>query len=142
MSRRPYEPTGLHAMVREAEFRSKSVQRRLAISRKESPMVVTMVEQLRNVDIDRAQIADVMALSAFAKSLRAEYEARQYEVPAWIDDKLRIMGRYIEMHKRDNLERRLTEARAQQAALMTPTEKREKLAADIAAMEAELNATK
>lgn len=105
-------------------------------------MVVEIVQQLKSVDIDRAQIDDVIALLAVGKLLRTEYEARQYSVPEWIDDKIRMMSRYVEMHRRDALELRLKEARAQQATLLTPTEKREKLAADIAAMEAQLAATK
>ena len=105
-------------------------------------MVVTMVEQLRNVDIDRAPVADVMALSAFAKSLRAEYEARQWEVPAWIDDKIRLIGRYIEMQRRDSLELRLAQAKASAATMLTTAERREKVQAEIAALEQQLAESK
>jgi hypothetical protein len=109
---------------------------------KEVPVVVTLVEQLRSVDIDRAHIDDVIGLLSFGKLLRSEYQGLNYATPEWLDDKIRLMTRYVEMHRRDALELRLKEARAQQAALMTPTEKREKLAAEIAKMEQELAGAK
>jgi hypothetical protein len=105
-------------------------------------MVVTMVEQLRNVDIDRAQIDDVLGLLAFAKLLRTEHEQRMGVVPEWIDDKVRVMSRYVEMHRRDALELRLKQAKAQAATLLTTAERREKVEAEIAALEAELAGTK
>jgi hypothetical protein len=105
-------------------------------------VVVTLVEQLRSVDIDRAHIDDVIGLLSFGKLLRSEYQGLNYATPEWLDDKIRLMTRYVEMHRRDALELRLKEARAQQAALMTPTEKREKLAAEIAKMEQELAGAK
>lgn len=101
-------------------------------------MVVEFVQQLRTYDIERIQTEDALALLTLADLLRAKYEAKNFTVPEWLDDRIRQLNRHIEMHRRDSLERRLVEIRAQEAALLTPTERREKLAAEKAAVEAAL----
>jgi hypothetical protein len=129
-------------------YPSRSVPRRLAITgaapsqRKESPMVVQMVEQLRNVDVDRTQAEDAIALLAFGKLLRAEFERVNYTAPSWLDDKIRLLTRYIEMNRRDTLELRLKQAKAAASQLLTPTERRSKVEAEIAELEKQLSETK
>jgi len=97
-----------------------------------------MLTELKKFDPDRANMEELVALSAFAKSYRAEFTALNLEVPEWLDDKTRILQREILARGRDVLEKRLKDARAASAALMTPSEKRAALAAEIAALEAQL----
>ena len=97
-----------------------------------------MLEQLRRFDAERASLDDMLALVWFAKALRTEYEARGIMVPEWVSDKLRVLNREIESHRRDALELRLKEIRAEQTRLQTPTERREALAKVQERLEAEL----
>jgi hypothetical protein len=100
-----------------------------------------MLDNLRSFDIDRIHTDEAIALVVFAKGLRAEYETRQMDVPEWLTDKVRSLDRWIASNRRDALELRLKEARAAQAGLMTADQRREKVAADILAIEAELAKT-
>jgi hypothetical protein len=137
MMKNPYDPPGFTA------FQSKSVQRRLAISRKEGrPMVVQLVEQLKSFDVERVQLDELLALAAFGKLLRTERESRGLDSPDWLDDRLRTLNREIESRRRDTLELRLKQAKAQAATLLTPTERREKVQAEITALEKQLAETK
>lgn len=101
-----------------------------------------MLKELRSFDADRCDIDQLVALSAFAKVLHAEYEARNINVPEWLDDSRRTLAREIEGRRRDALELRLKEVRAQKSGLMTASEQREALAAEEAALTSELAATK
>lgn len=97
-----------------------------------------MLNDLKKFDPDRAQMDELVALSAFAKSLRAEYTALNQEIPEWLDDKTRVLLREILSRGRDALEKRLKDARAQAAQLMTPAEKRAQLSKEIAELEKQL----
>jgi hypothetical protein len=103
--------------------------------------MVQIVEQLRAYDTDRGQPDDAIALLAFARLLRGEFEARQFAVPEWLDDRIRSLNRYLDSHRRDALELRLREARARQAALLTPDQKRQQVTDEIAQLERELGVT-
>jgi hypothetical protein len=97
-----------------------------------------MLEQLKRLDLDRNQLDDLLAFAAFAKSLHAEYDQRSIAAPEWLDEKIRQLNREITSRGLDALEMRLKEIRAQQTQLLTPSEKREKLAAEEAALTAKL----
>jgi NADH/NAD ratio-sensing transcriptional regulator Rex len=101
-----------------------------------------MLEQLKRLDIDRIQLDEALALTAFAKTLRAEYEQRNIEIPEWLDNRTRALNREIEIRRLDTLEQRLKTAKAQQAALKTPDEKRQRLTTEIQKLEAELAGTR
>lgn len=89
-----------------------------------------MLKELKSFDAERCDLDQLVALSAFAKVLHAEYEARNIQVPEWLDDSRRALAREIEGRRRDALELRLKEVRAGQSGLLTAAEKREKLAAE------------
>lgn len=97
-----------------------------------------MLEQLKRLDIDRISLEEMLALAAFAKSLHAEYDLRNIPSPEWLDDKIRLLNREIGARSRDALEMRLREVRAQQTQLLTPAEKRAKLAEEEARLQAQL----
>lgn len=97
-----------------------------------------MLDLLRRFDADRSTLEEMLALVTFGKSLRAEYEARGIMVPEWLSEKLRVLNREIESHRRDALELRLKEIRAEQTRLQTPAERREALAKEQEQLEAAL----
>jgi hypothetical protein len=101
-----------------------------------------MLEQLKRFDPDRASIDEMLALAVFATGLRTEYERRNITAPEWLDDKIRTLNREIESHRRDALEMRLKEIRAQKTQLLTPTEKRAALQAEEEALAAQLATAK
>lgn len=97
-----------------------------------------MLQELKKLDLDRLALDEALVYAAFAKSLHAEYDARNIPAPEWLDDRIRQLNREITSRGRDALEMRLKEIRAQRSQLMTPTEKREALAAEEAALAAQL----
>jgi hypothetical protein len=100
-----------------------------------------MLSELKRVNLDGAELEQLMALSSFARNLKAEYAHRNVPTPSWLDDKDRELTREITRRNSDELQRRLNEIKAQQAALMTPAEKREKLAREQAELEKVLGIT-
>src|SRR3954470_2951516 len=109
-----------------------SVNNRLRSFKEHHPMEI--LHALRTFDVDRISQDDAVALGMFAKQLRSEYELRQIDAPEWLTDKIRSLDRWIAAHRRDNLELRAKEVRAAIAAAMTPAERREKLAAELASL--------
>ena len=89
-----------------------------------------MLEQLKRLDVNRLQLDEALAYAAFAKGLRQEYDTRNIPAPEWLDDAIRALNKDVEGRRRDALEMRLKEIRAQKTQLMTPAEKREALAAE------------
>jgi hypothetical protein len=94
-----------------------------------------MLQQLRSFDPDRGDLEDVVALSSFAKSFRSEFEHNNLEVPSWLDDKIRELGREIRNRSADNIAMKLKEAKARRAVLRTTEEKRAELDKEIAKLE-------
>jgi hypothetical protein len=107
------------------------------IKRKEVK-TVTIIERLKNLDADKVDLDELITLSALAKVLRAEYEYYGAEAPAWLDQRLRALGRAIRLRQEDYVEKRLAEAKARLAALKPESEKREDLQKEIQALESRL----
>lgn len=66
----------------------------------------------------------LVAIHAMAKLLRAEYDTLAMPVPEWLDDRLRAVGREIEVKKREALELRLRQIAARKTQLRTRDEER------------------
>lgn len=97
-----------------------------------------MLAELKRLNCDGVQLDELMAHAAFAKILRAEYEGKNITAPEWLDDAIRRINREITLRSKDALEMRLKEIRAQRTQLMTPTEKREQLEKEEAALQEQL----
>jgi len=95
-----------------------------------------MLEQLRNCLADRLDLQQAVALSAFARTLRAEFEAHQIEEPDWLGEKIKMLHREIRAMNADAVAARLRSARARLEALRTPDEKRAQLQKEISELEA------
>lgn len=87
-----------------------------------------VLAQLQNFTVDGLDLMELLALSAFGKMLRAEYQNRTLPAPEWLNDQLASLDREIVNRRKDELERRLKEIKAQETTLETAAEKRERLA--------------
>lgn len=102
-------------------------------------MVIALLEQLKGLDEQTVNLESLVALAAFGRTLRAEYEQRQMSGPEWLDERLRSLNREIELRRRDVLELRLKEIRAQKTQFLSREERRTALEKEEAALEAVLN---
>lgn len=96
---------------------------------------VLMLEALRNLMLDRLDVDEAISLSAFARSLKAEYEHCGAEAPQWLDDKTRELRSEIRDRLRDSVQKRLREAKSRLESLATPEEKRDRLRKEIEDLE-------
>src|ERR1700679_3300105 len=87
---------------------------------------------------DRMDIHELVALMAFGKSLRAEYDALQMEEPAFVDLQLKSLRREITARTADKLEARKRELTARIDSLKTPQQKRSELEKELASLEKQL----
>ena len=97
-----------------------------------------MLQSLKRLNVDTVDMEEALSLRAFAKSLVSEYESALIPVPEWLADAVRRLNAEIANRRRDVLELRLKEIKREQSGLMTAAEKREKLAAEQTALEAQL----
>lgn len=94
-----------------------------------------MLERLKNLNIDGMDIDEAVALSAFARGMKAEYDTLALETPEWLDTRIREVRREIKSRTQDLLERRLREAKARREALKPATERRQEVDDEIARLE-------
>lgn len=97
-----------------------------------------IVNELKSLNTDASTLDQMIALSAFAKILEAEYGAKQVSRPEWLDDAQRTLAREIQSRTRDAKELRLREIEHSERALEEKAEKRERLRKEKEALQAEL----
>ena len=97
-----------------------------------------MLNQFRNFDADRCDVAELMELAAFGRALRAEFAAHNVEEPEFVDVQLKSLAREIRTRNADQLARTLREKKARLQALKPAEQRREELAAEIADLEKQL----
>ena len=94
-----------------------------------------MLEQFRSFNAEKADNLDeLVAMSAFGKQFRSEYEAQNISVPEFVDDNLRAIKREIESRVADRRAARVRELRAQEVSLQTAAEKREAIRRELVAL--------
>lgn len=97
-----------------------------------------MLQSFRNFDADRMDIHELVALAAFGKQLRAEYEAHNLEEPDWVDTQIKSLRREISARNADRLEAELKSKRLKLDNLKTPEQKRAELKREIKQLEDQL----
>lgn len=85
----------------------------------------------KNFNADRMDIDEFVALLAFGKSLRAEYDALQIEEPEYIDTQLKSLRREISVRSADKVAARKRELLARIDSLKTPAQKKSELEAEL-----------
>lgn len=94
-----------------------------------------MLDQFKSFNAENADNLDeLVSMSAFGKSLRAEFEAQNISVPEFVDDSLRSIKREIESRVADRRAARVRELKAQREGLKTAAEKREQIDKELAAL--------
>ena len=95
-----------------------------------------MLDQFKAFNVEAAEDLDeLVAMSAFGKHFRAEYEAQNISIPEFVDDNLRAIKREIESRVADRRAARVRELKAQRASLATAQEKRDSIDKELAALE-------
>ena len=87
---------------------------------------------------DRMDLDELVALMAFGKSIRAEYEALQMEEPPFVDIQLKSLRREITARTADKLEARKRELTARIDSLKTQAQKKAELEKELAGLEKQL----
>lgn len=100
--------------------------------------VTQRLEELRNFNVERASLDEMLLVERDLDGLRASYERRAVPTPEWLADQISTLNTEITRRTKDDLERRLKELDAQEAGLMSATEKRERLAKEREAIRARL----
>lgn len=94
-----------------------------------------MYAQLRQLNLDRLDIDEAVALSAFGGALQARYEELGVAVPDWLDANMKTLDREIADRVRDGLSKDLREKRARLESLKPADQKRRELATEIKRLE-------
>lgn len=94
--------------------------------------------QLKNFDVERLNLDEVVELAAFARVYREEYEKNGGEVPTWLSDSLKSLRREINVRQLDGVEKTLREKISRLEALKPAEQKRQELQAEIDALKQRL----
>ena len=97
-----------------------------------------MLTDFKNFDHNRLDIDQMVALAAFGKQLRQEYEAHNLEEPEWLDRQLKTLRREITSRNQDRLEKLLREKKLKVEGLKTPAERKTALQKEIKDLEKQL----
>lgn len=100
-----------------------------------------MLAELKNLDVDRISLEEAVALSAFGKLLRSEFEVNQSEIPEWLSSRIKELSREIHARQADALEKRLRELKLRRESLKPAEKRRQETDDEIAALEAKLGST-
>jgi hypothetical protein len=95
-----------------------------------------MLERLKNLDLERMDVDEMVAMSAFAKSLASEYSALALDQPEWLDTKSTELKREIGTRLADLRDKRIRELKARLNTLKSTEEKKSDLTAELARLEA------
>lgn len=101
-----------------------------------------MLEQLRNINLDRLDIDRAVELATVGKQVAATYTEFKVPVPGWLNDALTKLHGEITRRRADMLAARRNEINASLAALRTRDERVNDLQAELAKLNDELGAPK
>ena len=86
-----------------------------------------MINELKNANLDRPDMEELIALYAFAGSVTRTYVELKIETPDWLDSKMKDIRREITMRELANKEKRIKEVEARLTTLESVEEKRARL---------------
>ena len=94
------------------------------------------LQSFKTFNADRMDVDELVALLAFGKTLRTEYEALQLEEPEFVDTQLKSLRREINARNADKIAARKRELTARIDSLKTPAQKKKELEDELARLEA------
>jgi hypothetical protein len=95
-----------------------------------------VLSDFQNFNKDRLNLDDMVALAAFGRILRAEYEAQKVDEPEFVDTQLKLLRREIASKVDDKRQARRKQIEAQLQSLKTPAERRAELEQEKAELDA------
>ena len=95
-----------------------------------------MLQDFKNFNAEQADLEELVALSAFGKQLRAEFEAQKVPIPEYVSDNLNTLSREIDVRMADRREARKREIKSTLEGLKSREEKREALEKELAELTA------
>lgn len=93
------------------------------------------MEQFKSFNIERADLDELVSMSAFGRQFRAEHEALNVPIPEFVDDNLRSIRREIDARLADRRAVRIRQLKAERESLKTAAEKRDAIDKELAALE-------
>jgi len=93
-----------------------------------------MLETFKGFNTEVADLDELVAMAAFGRNFRAEFESLNVSVPEFVDDQLRTIKREIETRVADRRAARIRELKAQRDSLKTAAEKREAIEKELASL--------
>jgi hypothetical protein len=105
-----------------------SMQKQL---RKDKKSMLNLTD-LKNLDLQRPDLEELVFLSAVATTLHAAFEKEAVDVPEWLDSRIRELKREIRTRQQDAVDKRVREIKSRIDALKTPSEKRAELQGELA----------
>ncbi len=99
-----------------------------------------LLQQLKNFVADRLELDDLVALAAFGRHLRTEYEVSNLDEPEWLDIQLKSLRREIHTRNADKLEARRREINSRLDSLKTPSQRKQDLLKERQQIEKQLEA--
>lgn len=94
-----------------------------------------MLKDLKNFDAERADVDDMIELSAFARTIYSEYCALAIEPPEWLETQTKAVRREVNNRLADLRAKRVREIKARLSTLKTAEEKRTELTEELARLE-------
>ncbi len=86
-----------------------------------------MLQQIRDLQIDRHTMEELVALKVFATGMLKEYEVNRLPAPEWLKTNTGELVKEIERKRKDSLEAALAQVKARRNELRTADEKRRDL---------------
>lgn len=87
-------------------------------------------------DYDVIDLEEAVMLAEFSEVAAGAFAKRQLQVPDWLLNQSKALTRFIKVKSEEALEAQLKRLEARRTQLMTPTEQRESLDVEIAALRA------
>jgi hypothetical protein len=91
----------------------------------------TMLQDFKNFNVE-SDIDELVALSAFGKQLRSEFEAQKVTVPEYVSDNLNTISREISSRMEDRRATRIRQLKSERESLKTAQEKRAQIDKELA----------
>ena len=91
-----------------------------------------LLQDFKSFNVDAADLDELVALSAFGKQLRGEFEAQKVAVPEYVSDNLNSIAREIDSRMADRRATRVRELKAQRDSLKTAQERRDAIDRELA----------
>ena len=92
----------------------------------------------KNFSADRLDVDELIALSAFGKTFKAEFTALGVDVPEYVDLQLKTLKREVRGRVADKLEADKRRIKAQLDSLKTTSERKAELKKQLETVEAQL----